>query len=148
MLARYDKGLRVFMLNPVEIIANFLRRLLKICIQIKWMCQLKRDSLASLVHDNLFHHSIVTTTRCVVVCWSYRYFWKISPTIIKDLNTNKVNYAKQKYKNIDRQTKSKICWPCKHICNKLSQKQWNTFISFAQLNKKKIYIYSMQSPIK
>ena len=40
------------------IFGNFLRRLLKIYIQIKWMCQLKKDSLASLVHNIFFAFSL------------------------------------------------------------------------------------------
>ena len=79
------------------------------------MCQLKRDSLASLIHNNLFRF-LVTTTRCVFACWIQWYFWKFSTTIIKDLYTNKVNCVKQKYKQKYRQTKSEVCWPCKHIC--------------------------------
>ena len=80
-----------------DIFGNFLRRLLKICIQIKWICQIKRDSLVSLVHNNLFHF-LDMTTGCVYVSWIQWYFWKFSTTFIKDLYTNKVNCAKQKYK--------------------------------------------------
>ena len=47
------------------------------------MCQLKRGSLTSLVHNNLFR-SLVTTTRSDFVCW-IRNFQKISMTIIKQV---------------------------------------------------------------
>ena len=81
------------------IFVNFLRLLLNICIQIKWICQIKRDSLASLVHNNLFR-SLVTTTGCVFLWWIQWYFWKCSTTIIKDLYKNRVNCAT--YKNIQK----------------------------------------------
>ena len=103
------------------IFGNFLRRLLKISIQIKWMCQLKRDSLASLVHNNFFRF-VTMTTGCAFLCWIQWYFWKFSTTIIKDFYTDIVNCVKQKYKQTDRQTNAEVCCPCKHICNnKLSQ---------------------------
>ena len=77
------------------IFGNFQRRLLKICIQIKSISQMKRDSVASLVHNNLFR-SLVTTIDCVFLCWIQWFFWKFSTTIIKDLCTNKVNVPIQK----------------------------------------------------
>ena len=57
------------------IFGKFVRRLLKICIQIKSICQTIRDSLASLVHNNLIR-SLVTTTGCVFV-WSNMVFLEI-----------------------------------------------------------------------
>ena len=87
------------------IFGNFLRRLLKICIQIKWMCQLKRYSLALLIHNNLFC-SHITRTGCVFLCWIQWYFWKFSTTIIKDLYNNKVNCVK----TTNRQTNTEVFW--------------------------------------
>ena len=57
---------------------------LMICKEIKWICQMKRDSLASLVHNNLFR-SLVTTSGCGFVCWIQWYFFPFFTTIIKDL---------------------------------------------------------------
>ena len=108
------------------IFGNFLRRLLKISIQIKWMFQLKRDSLAWLVHNNLFRF-VIMTTGCVLVCWIQWYFWKISTTIIKDFYTNKVNCVKQTNKRRGLPT---VCTSVKAFT-----KAWNSFISFAQLNE-------------
>ena len=74
---------KTHLLNLMVFLKKFLLGLLKICIQIKWICQIKRDSLASLVHNNSFR-SLITTTGCVFLCWIQRYFSKFSTTIIKD----------------------------------------------------------------
>ena len=50
----------VFMFSTI----NLIWLLLNIRIQIKWTLQMKIDSVASLVHNNLFR-SLVTTTICV-----------------------------------------------------------------------------------
>ena len=66
------------------VFGNFLRQLLKICIQVKWIYQMKRNLLALLVHSHLFSY-LVTKAGCVFLCWIKWYFWKFSTTIIKDL---------------------------------------------------------------
>ena len=91
------------------IFENFLRQILKISIQIKWMCQLKGDSLASLVHNNLFRF-VIMTTGCAFLCWIQWYFWKFSTTIIKDLYNNKVNCVKMTNRQTDRQTNAEVFW--------------------------------------
>ena len=83
------------------IFRNFLKRPLKICAQIKWICQMKKDSVASLVHNNLFR-SFIMTTRCAFLCWILWYFWKFSMIIIKDLHSNKVDCAKLKNRKIPK----------------------------------------------
>ena len=62
--ARFNRSVRSmqqrvasFYAESNSIFGNFLRQILKISKQIKWMCQLKGDSLASLVHNNLFSFS-------------------------------------------------------------------------------------------
>ena len=109
--ARFNRSVRSmrqrvasFYAESNGIFGNFLRQILKISIQIKWMCQLKGDSLASLVHNNLFRF-VIMTTGCAFLCWIQWYFWKFSTTIIKDLYTNKVKCAKQKYRQTDRQSR-------------------------------------------
>ena len=71
-LIRFDRWVRSlrklvasFYVESNDIFGIFLRQLLKICIQIIWICQMKRDSL---VHNNLFH-SLVTITGFVFFCW-------------------------------------------------------------------------------
>ena len=49
-------------------------------------------------------------------------FWKFSTTIIKDLYTNKVECAKQKYKQINKRTQ-KFAW-CACVCKSFT-KAWN-----------------------
>ena len=72
------------------------------------MCHIKRDSLASLVHNNLFC-SFDTTAGCVFLFWIQWFFWKFSATIIKDLYTIKVHIClKQTNQNIKIWTK--ILW--------------------------------------
>ena len=66
-VARFNNGLRLFMVNPMVFLEKNLRRLLKICIQIKLICHMKRDLLASLVRNHLFR-SLVTITGCVFLC--------------------------------------------------------------------------------
>ena len=113
LIRSLQKRVATFNAESNSIFGNFLRRLLKISIQIKWMCQLRRDSLASLVHNNLFRF-VIMTTGCAFLCWIQWYFWKFSTTIIKDLYTNKVKCAIQKYRNINRQTQ-KFAW-CACVC--------------------------------
>ena len=78
-----------------SIFRNFLRRILKICLQVMWICQMKRDSVTSLVHNNLFR-ALVMTTGCVLLRWIQWYFWKFSTTIIKDLCSNTMNLSYEK----------------------------------------------------
>ena len=112
------------------VFGSFLRRLLKICIQIKWICQMKRDSLTSLVHNNLFH-SLVTTTGCIFLSWIQWYYWKFSTTINKDLYSNKVNDVKQK----NKKTKIPRSFASRNVrLYKLSQKLWNKFLFLLSLS--------------
>ena len=60
--------------------------------------QMKSDSVASFVHNNMFR-SLVTTTGCVFLCWIQCYIWNFFTTIIKDLYTNKVNCVIHENKN-------------------------------------------------
>ena len=107
--ASYGNGLRLFMINPMAVFGNFLCQLLKISIQINWFDRMKRDSLASLVPNNLFR-SLVTTTGCVFLCWTQWCFWTFSTTSIKDLYAYKVNCAKQRNKKINKNI-TEFCYP-------------------------------------
>ena len=78
-LAKFDRLARLLELRVayfyVEfkvIFGNFLRWLSKICIQIKWNCRMKRDSI---IHNNYFFRSLITTTGCVFLCSIQWYFW-------------------------------------------------------------------------
>ena len=59
---------------------------------------MKRDSLASLVHNNLFRSLLTTNHGLRLFMLNPMVFLEISTTIIEDLYANKVDCAKQKNK--------------------------------------------------
>ena len=137
-LARFDRMARSlrqrvpsFYAESNGIFGNFLWRLLKIYIQIKWIYQLKRDSLASLVHNYLFR-SLITTRGCVFYAESNSIFEKFLRQLLKiciQIKWIVLNKKINIYTKIPRSFAPRII-----RLNKLLQKLSNRFISLAQLH--------------
>ena len=64
------------------------------------ICQMKRDSVASLAYDNLFRSFVAPLRVASFYAESSDIFWNFPRTNVKDLYTNKLNYVEQKNKII------------------------------------------------